>query len=64
MLIREINGRPMRFRFIDNPSKLSAGEWDRIVCIIAGTQPWQFRGVSQIQQYCLVRVVTVEFGDL
>ena len=34
----------MRFRFIDNPSKQSAGEWDRIVCIIAGTQPWQFRG--------------------
>ena len=44
VLVHNIRGQPVRFRFIDNPTKLSPGEWDRIICILVGTQPWQFRG--------------------
>ena len=38
------NNHPLRFRFIDNPSRLSREDWHRVVCVMAGSQAWQFRG--------------------
>lgn len=39
-----IHNRSMRFRFIDNPTRLSKEDWKRVVCVMTGSQAWQFRG--------------------
>ena len=39
-----IHNRKMRFRFIDNPSRLDPADWKRVVCVMTGSQAWQFRG--------------------
>lgn len=33
-----------RFRFIDNPTRLSLEEWSRVVAVIAHGPTWQFKG--------------------
>lgn len=44
IITHSINGRDIRFKFIDNPSRLSREDWHRVVCVMAGSQAWQFRG--------------------
>lgn len=44
VLNHTILGKSLRFRFVDNHSRLSDSDWSRVVCVITGSQAWQFRG--------------------
>jgi len=41
---RKEGGLTVPYRVIDNPSKLSAGDWDRVVAVFVMGQVWQFKG--------------------
>ena len=34
----------MPYRVIDNPSKLTHADWDRVVAVFVMGQAWQFKG--------------------
>lgn len=45
LLIRELpNGGRLVYKVIDDPTKLSDEDWDRVVAVFATGQAWQFKG--------------------
>merc|ERR1711973_722757 len=41
---RKEGGLTVPYRVIDNPSKLTNAEWDRVVAVFVMGQAWQFKG--------------------
>jgi parafibromin len=41
---RKDGGLTVPYRVIDNPSKLTNADWDRVVAVFVMGQAWQFKG--------------------
>ncbi|KAK5641746.1 hypothetical protein RI129_010293 [Pyrocoelia pectoralis] len=44
LLQRQRNGVSVPYRVVDNPAKLSPGDWDRVVAVFVMGPAWQFKG--------------------
>lgn len=44
LLHRQRNGVSVPYRVVDNPAKLSASDWDRVVGVFVMGPAWQFKG--------------------
>lgn len=44
LLQRQKNGVSVPYRVIDNPAKLTAADWDRVVAVFVMGPAWQFKG--------------------
>lgn len=44
LLQRQKSGTTVPYRVIDNPAKLTQGDWDRVVAVFVMGPAWQFKG--------------------